>query len=74
MTPDQFRQYGKQVVDWIADYYERIESLPVLSKVAPGEVRTPTTSRTAGPWGIVRPAPAGYGRGYPAGSHPLAVA
>src|SRR6516165_3387234 len=39
MTPEQFRQYGRQVVDWIADYYERIESLPVLSKVSPGEVR-----------------------------------
>jgi len=39
MTADQFRQYGKQVVDWIADYYERIESLPVLSQVSPGEIR-----------------------------------
>jgi len=39
MTPAQFRNYGKQVVDWIADYYERVESLPVLSKVRPGEVR-----------------------------------
>ena len=39
MTPDQFRDYGRQLVDWIADYYERIESLPVLSKVRPGEIR-----------------------------------
>ena len=39
MTPNQFRQYGKQVIDWIADYYERVESLPVLSQVSPGEVR-----------------------------------
>src|SRR5271167_320365 len=39
MTPDEFRKCGRQVVDWIADYYERVESLPVLSKVAPGEVR-----------------------------------
>ncbi len=39
MTPDQFRRYGKQVVDWVADYYERIETLPVLSKARPGEVR-----------------------------------
>jgi len=38
MTPEQFRHYGKQVVDWVADYYERIESFPVLSTVAPGEV------------------------------------
>jgi aromatic-L-amino-acid/L-tryptophan decarboxylase len=39
MTPEQFRQYGKQVVDWVADYYERVESLPVLSRVHPGGVR-----------------------------------
>jgi len=38
MTPEQFRHYGKQVVDWVADYYERIESFPVLSTAAPGEV------------------------------------
>ena len=39
MTPDEFRKHGREVVDWIADYYERIESLPVLSQVAPGEIR-----------------------------------
>jgi len=39
MTPNQFREYGREVIDWIADYYERIESLPVLSPVAPGDIR-----------------------------------
>ena len=39
MTPAEFRRVGKQVVDWVADYYENIESYPVLSQVAPGEVR-----------------------------------
>jgi aromatic-L-amino-acid/L-tryptophan decarboxylase len=39
MTPEEFRTYGRQVVDWIADYYEQIESFPVLSQVAPGEIR-----------------------------------
>jgi aromatic-L-amino-acid/L-tryptophan decarboxylase len=39
MTPDEFRQYGREVVDWIADYYERIETLPVLSPATPGAVR-----------------------------------
>jgi len=38
MTAEQFRQHGKEVVDWIADYYQRIESLPVLSQVRPGEI------------------------------------
>ena len=39
MTPDQFRRHGHAVVDWIADYYSRIESFPVLSQVKPGEIR-----------------------------------
>jgi aromatic-L-amino-acid decarboxylase len=39
MTPEQFRQHGHSVVDWIADYYQRIETLPVLSRVQPGEIR-----------------------------------
>ena len=40
MSPEQFRKYGRAVVDWIADYYEKIESLPVLSQVEPGELRS----------------------------------
>jgi aromatic-L-amino-acid/L-tryptophan decarboxylase len=39
MSPEQFRQYGKQVVDWIADYLSTIESYPVRAQVGPGEVR-----------------------------------
>jgi aromatic-L-amino-acid/L-tryptophan decarboxylase len=39
MTAAEFRKHGKAVVDWIADYYERIESFPVLSQVKPGQVR-----------------------------------
>ncbi len=39
MTPDEFRKYGRAVVDWIADYYEKIESLPVLSQAHPGQIR-----------------------------------
>jgi aromatic-L-amino-acid decarboxylase len=39
MTPEEFRRYGREVVDWIADYYENIESLPVLSRSQPGQVR-----------------------------------
>ncbi len=39
MTPDEFRRHGHAVVDWIADYYERVESYPVLSPVKPGEIR-----------------------------------
>src|SRR5271169_1160216 len=39
MTPEEFRKHGHAVVDWIADYYSRIESYPVLSRVKPGEIR-----------------------------------
>jgi aromatic-L-amino-acid/L-tryptophan decarboxylase len=39
MTPEEFRRHGKQVIDWIADYYERIESFPVMSRVLPGDIR-----------------------------------
>ena len=39
MTPDDFRRHGHTVVDWIADYYARIESFPVLSSAEPGEIR-----------------------------------
>ena len=39
MTPDDFRRHGRAVVDWIAEYLERVEELPVLSQVAPGDVR-----------------------------------
>jgi len=39
MSADEFRRHGHAVVDWIADYYSRIESFPVLSRVHPGEIR-----------------------------------
>ncbi|HEY3886434.1 MAG TPA: pyridoxal-dependent decarboxylase [Vicinamibacterales bacterium] len=37
--PDDFRQHAHRVADWIADYLENPERYPVLSRVAPGEVR-----------------------------------
>ncbi len=39
MPLEEFRQYGHAVVDWMADYYQRIESFPVLSQVQPGHIR-----------------------------------
>lgn len=38
MTPDQFREEGKKLVDYIAGYYERVKDFPVLSQVKPWEV------------------------------------
>jgi len=40
MTPEEFRRQGHAVVDWIADYHARVESLPVLAQVNPGELRS----------------------------------
>ncbi len=39
MTPGQFREEGKKIIDWIADYYENIEKYPVLSQAKPGEIK-----------------------------------
>ena len=39
MTSDEFRRHGRAAVDWIADYMDRIESFPVLSRARPGEIR-----------------------------------
>ena len=38
MSPEEFRKQGKEMIDWIADYYENIESFPVLSQVKPNEI------------------------------------
>jgi len=35
---DDFRKHAHQFVDWMADYLEEIESLPVRSKVSPGDI------------------------------------
>jgi aromatic-L-amino-acid decarboxylase len=39
MTPEEFRRRGREIVDWIADYWQRVERLPVLSRARPGEIR-----------------------------------
>ncbi len=38
MTPDEFREQGRAVIEWIARYMEEVERHPVMSQVAPGEV------------------------------------
>jgi aromatic-L-amino-acid decarboxylase len=39
LDPEQFRAYGKQVIDWIADYLADADRYPVLSPVKPGDVK-----------------------------------
>ncbi len=38
MSAEEFRRYGHQLVDWISNYFERIEQFPVLSQIEPGEL------------------------------------
>ena len=39
MSTEEFRRFGHEIVDWIADYFERIEELPVLAQIEPGELK-----------------------------------
>ncbi len=39
MTPDDFRQQGYALIDWITEYLEGIEQYPVASRVEPGDIR-----------------------------------
>ena len=39
MDTKEFKKYGHEFVDWIAEYMENIETLPVMSRVKPGEIR-----------------------------------
>ena len=38
MNSEEFRRYGYQVVDWIANYLENIRDYPVLPSVKPGDL------------------------------------
>ena len=38
MTPDDFRAHAHELVDWMADYLEQVERLPVKPDVQPGTV------------------------------------
>jgi len=50
MTPEEFRENGYAVIDWIAEYMERVDDLPVIPDVSPGDIaarlpdRAPETS------------------------------
>lgn len=39
MHPEEFRRIGHELIDWIADYRERVPTLPVWSRAEPGAVR-----------------------------------
>ncbi len=39
MTPDEFRKHGYALIDWITDYLEHVDELPVAAPVQPGDIR-----------------------------------
>lgn len=39
MPVNDFRKYGHELIDFMADYFENIESYPVLAQVKPGDIK-----------------------------------
>jgi aromatic-L-amino-acid/L-tryptophan decarboxylase len=37
-TTDEFREAGHRLIDWIADHFDRIDEVPVMARVEPGEI------------------------------------
>src|SRR5689334_23601890 len=50
MSADEFRRYGHQLIDWVADDLSHPERYPVLSQNQPGQVKAalPSAPPTAG--------------------------
>ncbi len=39
MSKEDFRRFGHELIDWIADYLEHVEDLPVLAQIEPGDLK-----------------------------------
>ena len=39
MSKEDFRRFGHELVDWVAEYLERVEDLPVLAQIEPGDLK-----------------------------------
>ena len=39
MTPEEFRDAGHRLIDWIADYRAGLADRPVMARTEPGEIR-----------------------------------
>jgi aromatic-L-amino-acid decarboxylase len=39
MNAAEFRRFGHELIDWIANYFDRIEELPVLARIEPGALK-----------------------------------
>ncbi|HKG60055.1 MAG TPA: pyridoxal-dependent decarboxylase [Pyrinomonadaceae bacterium] len=50
MDKEEFRRVGHELIDWIADYFDNIEKLPVLAAIEPGDLKAklPTSAPLQG--------------------------
>jgi len=50
MEKEEFRRVGHDLIDWIADYFDNIDNLPVLAAVEPGDLKAklPTSAPVEG--------------------------
>lgn len=48
MSTLEFRRFGHELIDWISDYFNRIEDLPVLSQIEPGDLKAQLPSSPPG--------------------------
>ena len=50
MSKEDFRRLGHDLIDWIADYFDNINELPVLAAISPGDLKAklPTTAPVQG--------------------------
>ncbi len=50
MNSEDFRSYAHEMVDWMADYFDNIEKLPVTPKLNPGDIKKslPTNAPNVG--------------------------
>ena len=74
MTPEEFRRWGHATVDWIAAYQQRVEALPVLSPVKPGQIRASLPGQPPLKGEALREHPGGCRAAHPTRHHALAIA
>ncbi|HEY4426308.1 MAG TPA: pyridoxal-dependent decarboxylase [Pyrinomonadaceae bacterium] len=50
MDKEEFRRVGHELIDWIADYFDNIDELPVLAAIEPGDLKAklPTSAPVQG--------------------------
>jgi aromatic-L-amino-acid decarboxylase len=39
MGREEFRRFGHELIDWISDYFDHLEDLPVLAQIDPGDLK-----------------------------------